>query len=198
MLLFHEMQKECLEAVTGNIPLEQLNPHLLCFFRTVIPGSQHTGLSAHPANQSVTTSVLETANIKLMSVVSDVWGKSGQSMIKAIMQGESDAQTLTELARGTDAAANCRSCKKTWKGASNRITGYCCSRSSPSCSSWSPRCEPLLQEIEVQMEPYQAVVELLLTHPGVQAVAAMGFVSERVWECGKQEALRGCIGYLPC
>jgi len=28
------------------------------------------------------------------------------------------------------------------------------------------------------MEPYQAVLELLLTHPGVQAVAAMGFVSE--------------------
>ena len=28
------------------------------------------------------------------------------------------------------------------------------------------------------MKPYQEVVELLLTHPGVQAVAAMGFVSE--------------------
>ena len=28
------------------------------------------------------------------------------------------------------------------------------------------------------MEPYQAVVELLMTHPGVQAVAAMGLVSE--------------------
>jgi len=28
------------------------------------------------------------------------------------------------------------------------------------------------------MEPYQAVLELLMTHPGVQAVAAMGFVSE--------------------
>jgi DNA-binding protein Fis len=53
------------------------------------------------ANQSTATSVLETATIKLTSVVSDVWGKSGQSMIKAIMQGESDAQTLTELARGT-------------------------------------------------------------------------------------------------
>jgi transposase len=45
--------------------------------------------------------VLETANIKLTSVVSDVWGKSGQSMLKAIIQGESDAQTLAELARGT-------------------------------------------------------------------------------------------------
>jgi transposase len=40
--------------------------------------------------------VLETASIKLTSVVSDVWGKSGQSMIKAIIQGESDAQALTE------------------------------------------------------------------------------------------------------
>jgi Transposase IS116/IS110/IS902 family len=75
-------------------------------------------------------------------------------------------------------AANCHRCKPPWKGASNRITGSCCSRSSPNCTSWSPRCEPLLQEVEAQMEPYQAVVELLLTHPGVQATAAMGFVSE--------------------
>ena len=45
--------------------------------------------------------VLETANSKLTSVVSDVWGKSGQNMIKAMIQGESDAQTLRELARGT-------------------------------------------------------------------------------------------------
>src|SRR5260370_4799605 len=63
--------------------------------------SQKSGLSAHPAHQSVTTSVSETANIKLTSVVSDVWGKSGQSMSKAIMQGGSDAPTLTELARRT-------------------------------------------------------------------------------------------------
>ena len=84
--------------------------------------------------------ILETANIKLTSVVSDVWGKSGQSMIKAIIQGESDAQTLTELARGTDAGGNCRNCKKLWKGASNLITGCYCSRSSPTCSSWSPPC----------------------------------------------------------
>jgi transposase len=45
--------------------------------------SQKSGLSAHSAHQSVTQS-LETATIKLTSVVSDVWGKSGQSMIKAI------------------------------------------------------------------------------------------------------------------
>src|SRR5262249_49278475 len=91
---------------------------------------------------------------------------------------ESDAETLTELARGTDAARTSPNCKQPCKGASNRITGSYCSRSSPSCASWSPPCEPVLQEVEAQMEPYQAVLELLLTHPGVQAVAAMGFVSE--------------------
>jgi transposase len=38
--------------------------------------------------------------------------------------------------------------------------------------------QQVLNEIEAQMDPYQEVVELLMTHPGVQAVAAMGFVSE--------------------
>ena len=37
--------------------------------------------------------------------------------------------------------------------------------------------QQLLQEIQAQMEPYQAVVELLMTHPGVQMGAAMGCVS---------------------
>ena len=41
--------------------------------------------------------MLETANIKLTSVVSDVWGKSGQSMINAIIQGESDAQARSRM-----------------------------------------------------------------------------------------------------
>jgi len=44
--------------------------------------------------------VLETANIKLTSVVTDMWGKSGQSMINAIIQGESDAQTRSRVSTG--------------------------------------------------------------------------------------------------
>src|SRR5258708_7372887 len=44
--------------------------------------------------------VLETANIKLTSVVTDMWGKSGQSMINAIIQGGSDAQTRSRVSTG--------------------------------------------------------------------------------------------------
>jgi len=43
--------------------------------------------------------VLETANIKLSSVASDVLGKSGRDMLEAMLSGISDAHTLAELAR---------------------------------------------------------------------------------------------------
>jgi transposase len=44
--------------------------------------------------------VLETANIKLSSVASDVLGKSGRDMIEALLAGISDADALPDLARG--------------------------------------------------------------------------------------------------
>lgn len=43
--------------------------------------------------------VLETANIKLSSVASDVLGTSGRAMLDAMLAGVSDAATLAELAR---------------------------------------------------------------------------------------------------
>ena len=43
--------------------------------------------------------VLESANIKLDSVASDVLGASGRSMIEALIDGETDATVLAELAQ---------------------------------------------------------------------------------------------------
>ena len=44
--------------------------------------------------------VLETANVKLSSVATDVLGKSGQDMLQAIIEGTTDAEVLANLARG--------------------------------------------------------------------------------------------------
>lgn len=44
--------------------------------------------------------VLESANIKLASVATDVLGKSGRAMLEALIAGEQDPATLAELARG--------------------------------------------------------------------------------------------------
>jgi transposase len=44
--------------------------------------------------------VLEQANIKLSTVASDVMGVSGRAMLRAMIEGESDAKELAEMARG--------------------------------------------------------------------------------------------------
>src|SRR5258708_36357161 len=43
--------------------------------------------------------VLETANIKLSSVATDVLGTSGRAMLDALLAGISDAEALADLAR---------------------------------------------------------------------------------------------------
>lgn len=45
--------------------------------------------------------VLEDANLKLGSVLSDVLGRSGRAMLEAIVAGETDPERLAELAQGT-------------------------------------------------------------------------------------------------
>lgn len=53
--------------------------------------------------------ILEDANLKLGSVLSDVLGKSGRAILTALIAGQSDPEKLADLAQGTPArsAANC-------------------------------------------------------------------------------------------
>lgn len=44
--------------------------------------------------------LLETANIKLASVVTDVMGVSGMAMLKALLEGHTDPEALADLAQG--------------------------------------------------------------------------------------------------
>lgn len=45
--------------------------------------------------------VLEDANIKLASVVSDIMGVTGQAILTALLAGQEDPESLSQLARGT-------------------------------------------------------------------------------------------------
>ena len=44
--------------------------------------------------------VLEDANLKLTSVISDVLGMSGRAMIEAIIKGEQNPERLADLSQG--------------------------------------------------------------------------------------------------
>lgn len=51
--------------------------------------------------------VLEWANVKLASVVTDVMGVSARKMLSAIVEGQDDAGTLAELAVGACVENSC-------------------------------------------------------------------------------------------
>src|SRR5207249_11234091 len=44
--------------------------------------------------------VLETANIKLANVATDVFGMSGRLMLRALIEGKATPQEMAELAKG--------------------------------------------------------------------------------------------------
>ena len=54
----------------------------------------------HTAVANRIQKVVESANIKLGQVASDVLGLSGRLMLRALADGEPDAEQLAELARG--------------------------------------------------------------------------------------------------
>jgi transposase len=62
--------------------------------------------------------VLEGANIKIASVLSDIFGASGRAMLSALAQGETDPQKLAELAHPS-VRASCETLARALNGISN-------------------------------------------------------------------------------
>jgi hypothetical protein len=71
--------------------------------------------------------VLEEANVKLGSVVSDVFGVSGQFMLEKLLDGEGDIQAIAQLAQKAAPAAKSPISRDRWKDTGCAITtGGCC------------------------------------------------------------------------
>jgi len=62
---------------------------------------RQTLVTEHTAVANRITKLIESANIKLGQVASEVLGLSGRLMLRALAAGETSAETLAELAQGT-------------------------------------------------------------------------------------------------
>jgi transposase len=72
-------------------PLRELRD-LLRYRRKLIEG--------RTAERNRLLKLLETANIKLSSVASDVFGASGMAMLRALIEGATNAEAMADLAKG--------------------------------------------------------------------------------------------------
>ena len=121
--------------------------------------------------------VLESANIKIRSVLSDVFGVSGLSMVYALAAGETDPVKLANLAKGSLV----RKYDELLKALNGRVTRHHQFMLSIILQTITNINQQIAQ-LEAQMEKYHNLmkheVELLETIPGVSRRIALGILSE--------------------
>lgn len=121
--------------------------------------------------------VLEGGNIKLSSVVSDVRGVSGRSMIEALINGIDDPQVLSELAKGR--LKNKREeLERALRGVIGPHQRMLLSVLLEHIDFLDQQISRLDQEIAEQMLPFEEELTLLETIPGVGRRTAEQILAE--------------------
>lgn len=121
--------------------------------------------------------VLEDANIKLSSVMSDVMGISGRQMLAAMVRGETDAQALAQFARGS-LRGKIPLLEQAARGALQEHHRFLLEQWLEIWKDLAARIAQFEQRIEEQMRPFAAVVETWMSLPGIDRVTAWTMVAE--------------------
>jgi transposase len=121
--------------------------------------------------------VLEDANVKLASVVSDVVGESGRRMLKAIIAGQTDAKKLAALGSERLSASR-ETLAKALHGKVTAHHRFLLKQHLQMIEQLEKTVSEFEAQIEAALEPFRAAVEHLMTIPGVSATAASVIIAE--------------------
>lgn len=121
--------------------------------------------------------LLETCNVKLASVASDVFGKSGRDILRALIQGEASPEQMAQLARGH--------LRKKLAELVLALHGKVEAHHRFMLQMQLGRVEDIEADIakvdgkiDEVIAPHRAVLERLTTIPGVDRVAAFTIIAE--------------------
>ena len=121
--------------------------------------------------------VLQDADLKLSSVMSDVLGVSGRQILKQLAAGHSDPAVLAELARGS-LRTKLAALRQALTGRFNSHHAFMLSRLLADLDNLEEAMIESAEQIDKQRVPVAAELELLTTIPGVKRVAAAGILAE--------------------
>jgi len=121
--------------------------------------------------------VLESANIKLSSVATNVMGVSGRAMLEALIAGSASPEQMAELAKGRMREKH-EQLTKAMEGRVQAHHRFVLTELLCQIDSIEETITRFDQEIEAYCSPFEEVVELLDTIPGVGREAAEIIVSE--------------------
>lgn len=121
--------------------------------------------------------VLEDANIKLVSVLSDIMGASGRKILTALAEGEQNPEKLAGLADPRVKAPRAR-IVEALRGQVTEHHRFMLSLHMRQAAAVEAGVVMIEVRIEKALEPFRRQVELLCTIPGVKANAAASILAE--------------------
>lgn len=121
--------------------------------------------------------VLESANLKLAAVASDILGKSGRDMLDAVVDGQEDPEVLAALARGR-LRSKIPELQQALKGRVKAHHRFLIEQILSHIDFLDQAIGKVYQEVEQCLAPFAEAVSLLQTIPCLNAIAAAIIVAE--------------------
>jgi len=121
--------------------------------------------------------LLETANIKLASVATNVMGFSGRDMMHALLGGEADPEILAELARGR-LRKKIPTLKKALEGRFRPHHRFMLENILAHVDFLDESIATVSEEVVSRLDPFAQAIKLLRTIPGVETRTAQVIASE--------------------
>ena len=121
--------------------------------------------------------LLETANVKLSSVVSDVIGNTGRAMLDALLNGQSDPEALAELARGS-LRGKIPALREALEGRVDEHHRLLLHHLLEHIEFLEKSLQELTGEIEPRLCPYEKAIERIVRIPGLQRLTVTAILAE--------------------
>jgi transposase len=134
-------------------------------------------VEAQAAERNRLQKLLETANIKLGSVATDVFGVSGRAILRALRDDTASPEEMAELARGRLRSKRVE-LAHSLKGQVEDYHRFLLSMQLRRVEDTEQYIEQLDQRIAEKLEPYQSAMALLMQIPGVDWVVAAVLIAE--------------------
>jgi transposase len=121
--------------------------------------------------------LLETCNIKLASVASDVFGVSGRAMLRALIKGEASPLEMARLARGALRKKEDR-LTLALHGKLEEHHRFMLRTQLERVECIASDIKAMDSRIDEELEPHEPIMDLLRQIPGVDRIAAMTIIAE--------------------
>lgn len=143
--------------------------------------------------------VLEDANLKLASVVTDILGISERAILEAIVRGEEDPERLAEMAR-CRLRAKLPALREALRGRVTEHHRFLLGRLLAHVRFVEAEITELEGRIAEQMRPFEKEVEQWVSIPGINEVAAWSLIAElgpRLEAFSSEQHLSSWAGMCP-